>query len=356
MLRRTVLISALSSIGLPACGQAVPALGREPTTGLDEGLLTQAWDAAARLPRLHAMVITRDGRIEAERLLRGPGLDTPVNIKSASKSVLAAVAGAAIGQGVLAGPEQRVSEWLSDRFPPDADPRLSRITVGHLLAMQAGLGSTSGENYGAWVSSRDWMRYALAQPFAADPGGPMIYSTGTSHLLSAVLTRASGRSTLALARAYLGDPLDIEIPAWPTDPQGIYFGGNEMRLSPRALARFGELYRLGGTRAGVQILPSGWTDRSWEPRGTSRWTGHRYGFGWWLRRSGPHVVNYAWGYGGQMVFVVPDLNLTVVMTSDPSPVAVRDDHVGQLHRLLDDWILPAAARGGAPAASRPPSA
>ena len=66
---------------------------------------------------------------------------------------------------------------------------------------------------------------------------------GSSHLLSAVLTRASGRSTHALAREWLGEPLGIEIPPWPRDPQGIFFGGNDMLMSPRALLRFGELYR-----------------------------------------------------------------------------------------------------------------
>jgi CubicO group peptidase (beta-lactamase class C family) len=223
--------------------------------------------------------------------------------------------------------------------------------------MQAGLGSTSGANYGAWVSSPDWVRYVLAQPFEADPGGRMVYSTGTSHLTSACLTRASGRSTLTLAREGLGEPLDIEVPSWPADPQGIYFGGNDMRLSPLALLKFGELYRNDGLYDGRRILPEGWVQESWRGRGTSRWSGNPYGYGWWIRRSGRHEVFFAWGYGGQMVFVVPDLRLTVVMTSDPTPVAARDGHVDALHGLLDRALIPAAERGGAaraliPAAER----
>ena len=199
--------------------------------------------------------------------------------------------------------------------------------------MRAGLGSTSGANYGAWVSSRDWVRYALAQPFESDPGGTLIYSTGTSHLTSAVLTRASGQSTLALTRELLGEPMGLTIPEWPADPQGIYFGGNEMRLSPRALLAFGELYRNDGLHEGVRVLPDGWVAASWEPRGNSRWTGDG------------HDVFYAWGYGGQMVFVVPDLRLTVVMTSDSAPVEARDGHVQALHALLAQGFIPAAERG-----------
>ncbi|MFP3345623.1 6-aminohexanoate hydrolase, partial [Halomonas sp. SIMBA_159] len=74
------------------------------------------------------------------------------------------------------------------------------------------------------------------------PGGRMLYSTGTSRLLSAAMTQVSGESSLALAQCLLGEPLGIAIPPWPQDPQGVYFGGNDMQLSPRALIASGELY------------------------------------------------------------------------------------------------------------------
>src|SRR5690606_12057900 len=106
----------------------------------------------------------------------------------------------------------------------DPDPRLRQLTIGDLLSMRSGLGSTSGANYGAWVTSRNWVRAVLDRPFEDKPGGRMIYSTGSTHLLSAILTRQSGRSTLQLARDWLG-PLDgFEITAWTRDPQGIYLG------------------------------------------------------------------------------------------------------------------------------------
>ena len=332
---------------LAACGQATsPAAssGRE-TRGLDAALSSEAVTAARTLPKLQAMIVARDGQPLIEEVFRGPSLDTAVNIKSASKSVLAAVAGAAIGKGILSGVDQPVAPFLSDRFPASPDPRLQRLTVGDLLSMRAGLASTSGGNYGAWVSSPNWVRYALARPFESDPGGALIYSTGTSHLTSAVLTAASDRSTLALTRELLGEPLGVTVPSWPADPQGIYFGGNEMRLSPRALLAFGELYRNDGMADGARILPEGWVQTSWERRGTSRFTGDRHGYGWWIRQARGHDVFYAWGYGGQMVFVVPDLRLTVVMTSDPTPVQTRDGHVQALHALLADGFVPAAERG-----------
>jgi CubicO group peptidase (beta-lactamase class C family) len=169
-----------------------------------------------------------------------------------------ALVGVAIDRGVLTDADQRVAPILRDKLPLDPDPRLAEITAGHLLAMRAGLERTSGPYYGRWVTSPDWVRFALSRPFVEEPGGRMLYSTGSSHLLSTVLTRASGHSTLALAREWLGEPLDVTIPPWPRDPQGIYFGGNDMLLSPRAGARFGELYRNGGLHEGPRVLPESW--------------------------------------------------------------------------------------------------
>jgi CubicO group peptidase (beta-lactamase class C family) len=324
-----------------------PAASRPvETRGLDGAILADTVAQARRLPRIRSLLIRRDGQVLVEeRFNGGPPLDRPVNIKSASKSVLSALVGIAIAKGVLTGVDQRVVSVLGNEAPPKADPRLARLTVEDLLTMRAGLERTSGENYGRWVSSRNWVRFALARPFVEQPGGAMLYSTGNTHLLSAMLTRASGRDTHALMRDWLARPLGITIPPWSRDPQGIYFGGNDMLMSPRSLARFGELYRLGGVIDGRRIIPARWIEESWTPRTVSPWSGGQYGYGWFVGTSRGHPLRFAWGYGGQMLFVVPDLKLTVVMTSDPG--GARDNgHIAALHALLDDGIVPAAKRGG----------
>ncbi len=347
MKRVTGLIALLLAGGCdaaPAPRQSAVARPIE-TRGLAAPLLADTIAQANRLPRLRSLLILRDGRVLAEqRFNGGPPLDRPVNIKSASKSVLSALVGIAIERGVLTGVDQPVLSILRSDAPPDPDPRLSRLTVEDLLTMRAGLERTSGENYGRWVSSRNWVRFALARPFVEEPGGAMLYSTGSTHLLSAMLTRASGRDTHALMRDWLATPLGIAIPPWSRDPQGIYFGGNDMLMSPRGLARFGELYRLGGVIDGRRIIPARWIEQSWTPRTVSPWSGGEYGYGWFVGTSRGHPLRFAGGYGGQMLFIVPDLKLTVVMTSDPA--GTRDTgHIAALRALLDDGIVPAAERG-----------
>lgn len=84
--------------------------------------------------------------------------------------------------------------------------------------------------------------------------------------------------------------------------------------------------------------------QSWTPRTVSPWSGQAYGYGWFLTDMRGHAVRFAWGYGGQMVYVIPDLQLTIVMTSDPN--GTRDTgHIDALHRLVADLLIPAAERG-----------
>ena len=279
--------------------------------------------------------------IQAEKRFHGPSLDAPVNIKSISKSIVSALVGIAIARGMLDGVDQPIAPFFKRYIRPDSDPRLRAITIGQLLTMQSGLTRTSGPEYAGWVRSRNWIEHILTAPLLADPGGPMIYSTGNSHLLSAILTQATGRTTHTFAREYFAKPLGIRLPAWPRDPQGIFFGGNQMRLSARALVRVGELYRNQGRFGDAQIVPSEWVSQSWTPRTRSIFSGQLYGYGWFIAKAGEHPLYYAWGYGGQFIFIVPDLELTVVTTSAPS--GPRDfEHLGAIYGLLLDEIIPAA--------------
>ncbi len=292
-------------------------------------------DQASRLDRLHSLLVLHHGEPVLEYARAGPGLSQPANIKSLSKTVLSVLAGIAIDRGEFSSLDQSILELLDAPSENGADPRLASITVGQALSMQAGLQSTSGRNYGRWVQSNDWVAHVLSRPFVAEPGEGMIYSTGSTHLVSAALVEATGRSTLELARDWLGEPLGITIPDWLKDPQGIHFGGNDMALSPRALARIGELYRLEGELDGQRVVSADWVRRSWQPTGASRWTGDGYGYGWFITQLAGKRAYYGRGFGGQALFVVPDAALTVVITSNPNPPSAGGRHFANLKRLAE---------------------
>jgi CubicO group peptidase (beta-lactamase class C family) len=267
--------------------------------------------------------------------------DRTVNIKSASKSIVSALVGIAIEQQKLRL-DQPIAELMPEYFPGNADPQKRTITLKHLLSMTAGLESTSFQNYGSWTASGNWVRNALGRPMVCAPGTCMVYSTGNSHVLSALLTRKTGVSTRAFANRYLFGPMGTQIGPWTRDPQGNFLGGNEMQLTPRQLLRFGQLYLNGGRVGQQQVLNPEWIRQSWLELATSPFNGYRYGLGWWAREAAGHRVHFAWGYGGQYVFVVPDLRIVVVATSTLSDSRDRA-HNQAIHRLVDEYVIPAAA-------------
>jgi CubicO group peptidase (beta-lactamase class C family) len=336
-----VLVSAARSVGVesgsPNQGGAVSIAARTdiPLPALSIAAID---DAAKSLPRLHSLLVSRHGEVIAERYYNGVRADRPQNIKSASKSVISALIGIALDRGLIAD----VKTPLATFFPElSRDAAKQRITVEDLLTMRSGLEGTSNRNYGAWVVSRNWVQHALARPMFAPPGEVMEYSTGNTHLLSAILTKVSGKSTWQFANDVLAAPLGFNLPQWPRDPQGIYFGGNDMLMTSRQLLAFGELYLNQGRMKDRQVVPASWVERSCQgrprvfrpgdrrldvQRGFDPMGERQYGYGWWVHQIEGHDTCFAWGFGGQYVFVLPDLDMVVVTTSSSETGEERRDH------------------------------
>jgi CubicO group peptidase (beta-lactamase class C family) len=315
-----------------AAGLAAPALAQgDPWAGVAE--------AARALPQLHALIVAVDGETVLAQAFRGPGLDSPANVKSVSKSIVALLLGGAIDRGVVPSVEATLGEVAPDLVPEGADPRVLGLTLEDLVTLRAGLERTSGGNYGEWISSPNWVANALTRPFVAEPGGRMLYSTGSTHVLGAALAEASGQSLLTLARDWLGDPLGIEVPAWTQDPQGYYLGGNEMALTPRAMLRIGETMRQGGAWEGRQVLPREWVEASLTPATRSPFSGLSYGYGWFLRDTPQGRLALARGYGGQVIATTWGGPLTLAITSDPTQPARSEGYFGDLMRFIEGEVL-----------------
>ena len=328
MKRRTFIAGSLASLTTPVVAQT--------------GLWSSVSDAARSLDQCHALVIRQSGQAVLTEVFRGPGLSRAVPIKSVSKTIVAALTGAALDRGELPSVDATLGEIAPSLIPASADPKAAQITVANLVTMQAGLERTSGANYGGWVSSSNWVANALGRPFVAEPGARMLYSTGSFHILGAVLAEVSGQSLLSLARSRLGQPLGIEIPAWTRDPQGRYLGGNEMALTLEGMVRFGEMYRLSGQFGGAQVLSADWVAQSFERRTQSFFSGLDYGYGWFLGEAAGVRYALARGYGGQIICVAPSVEMTLALTSDPTRPARSGGYFGDLQRLIERQILPLA--------------
>ncbi len=272
-------------------------------------------EAAWRTGPIRSFVVQREGELIIDAHRSGMRADRATNVKSVAKSIISLLVGIAIEQGHLRGVRQPIGEFFPEYFEARPDPEKQAITIQDLLTMRAGLASTSRRNYGRWVQSDDWVEYALDQPLIDEPGGGMIYSTGSSHLLSVILTRATGMSTRAFAERYLFGPLDIALGGWDRDPQGYYLGGNNMALSPAALLKIGTMVINGGAYDGQQVVPRAWIAESMRVYTRSRFNPYDYGYGWWQRELRGYTVQFAWGNGGQYILMIPALETVVAIAS-----------------------------------------
>lgn len=295
---------------------------------------------AQNFANIKTLQVAHKGELVWSKAYNKADINAVANIKSASKSLMSAIVGMAIERGVIEGVDQPIVSILEGQLPSNPDSRLNDITIGHLLSMQAGLERTSGRNYGRWIASDNWVKAALSRPFIEEVGGNMQYSTGNTHMLSAIVMQQSGQHTYKLANKWLQGS-GVRIQSWETGPQGIPMGGNQVGMTPASLLAFGELYRRGGvTEKGRRLISEEWIAQSWTPRTQSRFHRGQYGYGWFVQSFAGVQGYYGWGYGGQMIYVLPELDLTIAITSDEFLPSGKTGYRDLLHDMVSEDIVP----------------
>jgi CubicO group peptidase (beta-lactamase class C family) len=356
--------------GVPAQRDYWPTAGWRTAppaqVGMDPKLVADLDARAAYHPQLRSLLVVRHGYLAYERYWDGDAR-TGQEAFSVTKSFTGTLVGIALRDHQLKGLHQTVGELLAAHLPPTADPRLAKVTVAQLLTMTAGLAGddpSPGGDPGLTVrlrQSRDWVRHVLGRRLVSTPGTTFAYSNAGSHLLSAIVADATGRSTLAFARAKLFTPLGIHAEhalqpvdidhatraeerayeraavAWNTDPQGYQTGWSGLKLPARDLAKLGYLYLNGGRWDGAQVVPAGYVRAATQAQSQPPPSAglHGYGYQWWVTSEQGHPSFLAMGFGGQFVQVIPDLDLVVVITSD----AARQR--GDARDLVGETIVPA---------------
>jgi CubicO group peptidase (beta-lactamase class C family) len=335
--------------------------------GMDPSVLAGI-DHGARLPypALRSVLVVRHGVLVVERYYHGATPASYFNVYSVTKSVTSALIGIALGEHTLAGLDQPIGRLLATHLPPKPDPRIRSATLEQVLTMTAGLppDPTDGTPPSlVHAPASDWVRFVLSQHPATKPGTRFAYSSDGSHLLSAIIADATGQTTLRYAQAKLFGPLGIASDhpfepvfaprnaaayeragfAWPTDPQGYHLGYGFLKLTARDLAKLGYLYLKGGAWEGRQVVPAAYVRASTQRHASTGGTFgpyEGYGYQWWTTTEQGHRAFAAIGLGGQLIEVIPDLDLIVVMTSEPG--TAEDLRAGgDSQRMVGNVVVPA---------------
>ncbi|MDM0114653.1 serine hydrolase [Variovorax sp. J22R133] len=318
-------------------------------SGFNAAALCSTLDAAAAGPdKLHGLVVERHGRLVAELYRDGP--DKPINVlfgvgrpfakdahfgpdvrhdaRSVSKSVVGLLVGIARDKGQLGG----LSSPVLDFYPEDPEllsARHNRVTLDNLLSMTSGLQWDEGslpndETRLYWTTSL--LPFLFNRPVVAQPGEVFHYNSGSTAVLADIITMAQGASLTTLAREQLFEPLGISDWEWVTDLRGRELAFTGLRMRPRDMAKLGRLVLDHGQWRGRQVVSPEWVHASITPHIA---TDIRlpptapeplgYGYQWWTGTTRWNGRNLAWsaafGNGGQRIFVVPELDMTVVTTA-----------------------------------------
>ena len=227
---------------------------------MDAGRLATAYERAADIPFIYSMLVIRHRALVAEEYFDTPTRTTAMPVASAGKSIVGALVGIALEEGSLVDLDQRMIDFFPEYDEAGLDARKRDITIRHLLEMRAGYPYDGTEEFfDAVTSSPDWMRY-IVQDFPLDkaPGAGWNYSNASTHLLSGILTKATGMSLLELANRYIFGPMSQPVEIWPTDPQGYCWGIGYVYCTPLQLASFGQMVLDRGLWRGRRLLDGQW--------------------------------------------------------------------------------------------------
>jgi len=315
---------------------------------------------AGEFKQVTSVVVARHGKLVYENYFDGEGADSLRNTRSVTKTITGMLVGLAIDQQRL-----RIDSPVLPHFPelrplaaPDA--RKDKITVEDFLTMSSLLecddeNQLSRGNEDRMYLVEDWSRFVVDLPIRGFPdwqprpekspyGRAWSYCTAGVTLLGPLLEKVTRQTVPAFAASNLFAPLGIDKFKWQFQPKGTAMTGGGLQLRSVDLMKLGQLYLDGGRWGGKQVIPAAWVARSIAPHANAR-EGYDYGYLWWLQSfkvDGRAVRSYGMaGAGGNKVFVLPELDAVVVITT--TNFQTRDAHPLS-EKLLTTLIMPVLMR------------
>ena len=293
----------------------LPQMSCEENTVGTSAALEEVFLNAEQLPNLKSLIVYKDNSIIKEKYFHNGAADIEHDIRSVTKSVMSTLIGIAIDNGFIQSEDQTIDVFL-DPLVGNLDSAKSKIRIRDLLSMSSG-----------------------------QPGQTFYYNSGASHLLSIILTQATGMSSYNFAKQYLFQPLGISDHNWSTDKQGSNNGAAGLRLTPQDMLKIGILYLNGGIYNNTQVLPRSWITKATTAKittGTVIPFASDYGYLWWNGRAHSRSYFFANGWGGQFILVVPELSLIVVASNEWSgiPSAIAGEQWYNTLNLIINEIIP----------------
>ena len=268
---------------------------------------------------IKSVLVSKDGEVVQETYFNGSSAEEIANVQSLTKSIMSILVGIAIDKKMIKNEDETIEQYFQEEWPNVEGENKKTITIKHLLNQTSGLEWEGYLEHEDWLAVKNPTRYVLGKKMVYDPGVHYNYNSGATHLLSVILTKATGQSTLDFAKENLFDPLQIKNVKWEKRNGGYYDGsGMGLSMSPKDLLLIGQCLLGLGNIEGNTIISKEWIGKMFDEKAKSKtnWGIRKstHGFCWYKSAINGQEVNYGMGYGGQFLFLIPAKNLVVVVT------------------------------------------
>ena len=290
---------------------------------------------------IDSILISKKSTLIFESYFNGFTENDPHDLRSATKSIASLLAGIAVDRKHINSINDSIFSYLKEA--PD-NPEKGKIKVVDLLKMASGLDSDDWKKKSKgherfMYKHNDWRKFMLNIPLVENPGEYFRYSTGGAFLLGQVIEDAAKEKVDAFAKNTLFDPLGIEKVEWEYTKAGQVDTGGHLKMRPRDMLKIGHLVLNKGVWKRKKIVSPDWVRLS-----TTKWAvaedPYSYAFMWWIRdfefKSHNFRTIFAWGNGGQFIFIIPELEAVVVFTGSN----YNSEKTKQPFDILEKTIIP----------------
>ncbi|MEQ8338893.1 MAG: serine hydrolase [Cyclobacteriaceae bacterium] len=312
------------------------------TLGYDTLLIHKLFTKLAQEDhQVHSVLLVKNNQLLIEEYFNDHDINKLHDLRSTTKSIRALLIGIAIDKGFIQDVNDPIGKYLKHPAPTkNPDERKDQITIKHLLTMSSGLDcndwdkSSKGQEDKVY-KKKDWLQYTLDLPMMNDPGSVSHYCSMGAILIAEIISQASGMTIQEFAQKYLFAELGITRVEWGhTSDKNVIDSGKRLYMTPRDLARIGQLVLDEGNWNGKQVIPADWVKEATTPK--TQITGMDYGYFWWnipfMLDEEKIISKTATGNGGQYIMVIPGLDLVAVFTGgaynsqdDKLPFAIMQD-------------------------------
>jgi CubicO group peptidase (beta-lactamase class C family) len=292
---------------------------------------------------IHSLLVIENNELVIEQYYNGWERDRLHFLASTTKSFNSILIGIAIDQGKINNVNQKMLSFFPEYETLEKDSRKHQMTIKNLLTMTSGfkwdenkLPPNDPNNMGNQMEQTDdWLKSALSLQMDTLPGTKYVYCGPNDVILSEIIKKSTGQNIAEFAEANLFKPLGIKEYDW-FSKNGVFDSGGGLKLRPRDIAKYGLVHLNFGKWGDRVIVSKEWVEETSQP---------------FIEIKHPFYSCYQWqmgktdlgfnvwfipGNGGQIINIIPALNMVVVINADNRNIP--KENTLPIEKLMQDII------------------